>query len=71
MAKKYNLGSKSDMRRFQRDLEKTVMKKATSTLMKKRCDIPCPHCQSQVTVPVGKSSCPICHQPIDFQLNFK
>lgn len=71
MSRTYKLGSKSDMRRFYKDLEKTIMKEATSALMKKKYKISCPHCNSQVEVHVGKNSCPICHKTIDFQLNIK
>lgn len=34
MAKKYNLLSKSDMRRFSRDLEKSVKKQASDAIKK-------------------------------------
>lgn len=71
MGKNYNLSSKSDMKKFQKDLEKTIMKKATSALMKKQYNVSCPHCQSEVKVPVGKSSCPVCHKPIDLELDIK
>lgn len=71
MSKKYNLNSKSDMRKFQRDLEKTVMHKAKSAIMKKQFDVTCPHCQSKVNIPAGKSLCPSCRKQIDFKINFK
>lgn len=29
----------------------------------------CPSCQTQTTIPIGKSSCPNCDQPIDCQFD--
>lgn len=69
MARKYNLSSKSDMRRFSKDLEKTIMDKATSAIKKGKYDVSCPHCQITVKVPVGKSLCPKCRKQIDLTLN--
>lgn len=71
MAKKYNINSKSDMRRFQKDLEKIVKDEAVSTVMKEKYEVTCPHCQANIKVPVGKSSCPNCRNPIDLKLNIK
>lgn len=69
MAKKYNLLSKSDMRKFQKDLEKTVMAEAKSAALKGKYDISCPHCNKSVVVRVGKNSCPHCHNEIEFKLD--
>lgn len=70
MTKKYNISSKSDMRRFQRDLEKTVIKEAKSTALKGKYETSCPHCGYRVTVRVGINSCPHCRNDIEFSLNF-
>lgn len=71
MARKYNLGSKSDMRRLTKDLEKAVMEKATSAMMKMKYDITCPHCQANIQAPVGKSLCSLCRQQIDLNINIR
>lgn len=70
-AKKYDLFSKSDMRKFQKDLEKTVMKESKSAMLKGKYDIGCPTCGKIVNVSVGKSVCPHCHNEIDFKLDVR
>ena len=43
MARKYNLGSKSDMRRFERELKKSVMDQAKTSIMRGTHKVTCPH----------------------------
>lgn len=69
MSKNYNLGSKSDMRRFQRDLEKSIKSETISSLHKQKYDVTCPHCGHSVKIPTGKSLCPFCHKEIDLTLD--
>lgn len=71
MGRKYNLGSSSDMRRFQRDLEKEIIGKTKQTIMNQTYDVTCPHCQSRISVPPGKSCCPRCGQEVDLNLDIK
>ena len=71
LGKNYNLGSSSDMRRFQRDLEKEIMGKTKQTIMGRKYDVTCPHCHSKVNVLPGKSRCPRCGNEIDLQLDIK
>ena len=42
MGKKYNLSSKSDMRRFERDLNKSVQNMAVNALHSQAITIECP-----------------------------
>lgn len=69
LSKKYDLFSKSDMRKFQKDLEKTVMNEAKSAALKGKYDITCPHCEKDIVVRVGKNLCPHCQNEIDFKLD--
>lgn len=71
MTKKYDLLNKSDMRKFQNDLEKTVMNEAKSAALKGKYDTTCPHCKKDIVVRVGKNSCPYCHNEIDFKLDVR
>ncbi len=71
MAKKYNLFSKSDMRKFQQDLEKSVIKESKSAILKSKHDIKCPNCSRNVNAPVGKSRCPYCHNEININLDIR
>lgn len=71
MARKYDISKKSDMRRLQRDLEKTIKQKATSSIKGGRYEVTCPHCGAKPKVPVGRSSCPYCHNLIDLNLDIK
>lgn len=69
MAKKYNLFSKSDMRKFEKDIRKNVMNAATNAMQKGIYDANCPHCGKPVKVKVGNNVCPYCRNPITFKLN--
>ncbi len=69
MAKKYDIGSSSDMRRFTEDLQSTVMDKARQHVLTRNYDISCPHCKASVSVPVGKSVCPLCRKEINLNLD--
>ncbi|MQW24106.1 MULTISPECIES: hypothetical protein [unclassified Lactococcus] len=67
----FNLNSSKSMK----DFEKVLTKKATE-LAKKRAKereytIDCYHCDTKVTVPVGKSICPNCSEEIDLNLDLK
>lgn len=65
MAKKYNLGNKSDMKRFEQDIMNKVHSIAEDTVMSNGCEIECPHCHKKVSVPNGFSYCPKCHGAIN------
>lgn len=69
MSKNYNLGSKSDMRKFTNDLERAVKEKSVQALHARKYDVDCPHCNGKVKVAPGKSNCPLCSKEIDLELN--
>lgn len=71
MTKKYNLSSKSDMRRFAKDLEKQVYSNAEQQILSRTYEVECPDCHSKISIKPGKSFCPVCHNEIDFNLNIK
>ncbi|WP_159562765.1 MULTISPECIES: hypothetical protein [unclassified Exiguobacterium] len=71
MKNKYNLGSKSDMRKFSRDLEKQLREKTIHAVQNKSYDIECPHCKSLISIKPGKQRCPVCNEEINFTLNIK
>lgn len=73
MARKYNLNSASDMRRFQKDLTNQVESIAVNSLYQRSYNITCPHCSAQISIPPGKSFCPVCRNEInlDLNINFK
>lgn len=70
MTKKYNLSSKSDMRKFERDLEKELIDSAKSTARNALYDMNCPHCEKAIRVPAGLSRCPQCGGQINLELDF-
>ena len=55
MARKYNLGSKSDMRRFERELKKSVMDQAKTSIMRGTHKVTCPHCGHNLNAHIGSS----------------
>lgn len=69
MTKKYNISSKSDMRRFERDLSNKVQSMTYNTLQNRTYDVTCPHCHASIQVHPGKSMCPFCRKEIDLKLN--
>lgn len=69
MAKKYNLGNKSDMRKFSKDLENTVIDKAKRIAVNSVFDILCPHCNNSISAPAGKSLCTYWGKEINVKLN--
>ncbi len=69
MAKKYNLLSKSDMRRFSRDLEKSVKQQASDAIKKSLHEFTCPSCNRKFQVRVGANTCPHCGQCIDLKFD--
>lgn len=71
MGKKYNISSKSDMRRFERDLTNKVQSLATETLQKQTYDVTCPHCQATFGAQSGRNICPSCRNNVDLNLNIK
>lgn len=73
MSKNYNLGSKSDMQRFKRDLKKSVQNMAVNSLQSKAINVICPHCKRQFSAHSGANTCPFCRQMVNLQLdiNFK
>lgn len=69
MVKTYDLLSKSDMRKFQKDLEKAVIHEAKSAVSKMEHKILCPHCGSEITVRAGKNICSHCHNEVEVTLD--
>lgn len=69
MGKKYNLNSKSSMRKFARDLEKNVMAQAKSTILNGTHQITCPNCKHTFGAHVGKNICPFCRKTVDLTLD--
>lgn len=69
MTKKYNLTSKSDMRRFEKDLKNTIMDKARHAAQNGTYDVACPHCGRTVKAHAGINQCPYCGNTIDLNLN--
>ena len=72
MGKSYDLGKKSDMRRFQRDLEKVVKETALQGIQTMTFDYTCPSCGREIQVKVGKNVCPYCLQSlvVENKINF-
>lgn len=65
MARKYNLASKSDMRRLTRDIEHDFKKQVKQKLPKTPIAIACPHCNSDINATTGRNTCPYCHNVVN------
>lgn len=68
MSKKYNLGKKSDMRKFQKDLEKEMYNLAKDSLSDESFEINCPHCNESIKVHEGLNTCDFCQNQINIDL---
>lgn len=64
MARKYDIFKKSDMRKFQKDLEKTMKSMAKESLKTTKFKFNCPNCNSVIKVSAGKQICPNCSKEI-------
>ena len=61
----YKLNSKSDMRRFMKDLEKSII----NNVKQEKFDYVCPCCKHKIKVKVGKNKCQYCHTDINVNWN--
>ena len=67
----YNFGSKSDMNRFTKNLEKSAHNIARQSIMSGKYDVKCPHCKQSIKVSPEKSFCPFCRKEKDLKLHIK
>lgn len=71
MGKRYNISSSSDMRKFSRDLERSVMDMARNAVYDQSFSNECPHCKSTFNASSGMNICPFCRNQVDLKLNIK
>ncbi|AWR91948.1 hypothetical protein LJ555_11740 [Lacticaseibacillus paracasei] len=70
MAKKFNLGSKSDMRRFMRAIEEEAKDKASDAIINHSYDFECPKCGTKFMVRVGSPNvCPKCGTSVNLKFD--
>lgn len=67
---KYNLNSSSDMRKVKKDMENAIKDKAKENIKGRNFDVLCPQCKEKVSVPAGRSLCPVCGMEINVKLQF-
>lgn len=60
MARKYNQGNKSSMRRYMRDLEKRALKNMEEQAYNMERGVECPSCGENIKVKGGKNTCKYC-----------
>lgn len=69
MAKNYDISKKSDMDRFMKDLNKTIMDNARDQVTNLRYNVKCPHCGGTVSQLPGFHPCALCREMIDLKLD--
>lgn len=69
MAKKYNLGSSSDMKRFQRDITNAAENMVRKAANDMEIEVECPNCHTRISAHSGMNFCPVCRQQIDVDLD--
>ena len=67
MPKKYDITKKSDMRRLERDLKKTVQKAVDDAYKSALDDLVCPNCGRTFRAHVGHETCPLCGTEFDLK----
>lgn len=70
MGKTYDLLSKSDMRRLERDLEKDIKRIAKESIMDQGIDIECPNCGYPMHARSGVNACPKCLKTTDVNFDW-
>ena len=60
MPRKYNISSKSDMRRLIRDMQKDVKKAVAKEARSTSYTVNCPHCLKKIKLKPGQNHCPYC-----------
>lgn len=69
MKKNYNIASKSDMRRFTKDLEKALHHEVNKAIMQGTYPLICPKCNVEFQATVGNNICPCCHENINLEID--
>lgn len=69
MPKKYNIGKKSDMRKFERDIKKKAYDIVDDSVKKMEIDIKCPHCGRNIKAKSGNNVCPHCKSNVELNIN--
>ena len=69
MSKSYDIGKKSDMDRFMRDLAQAGRSLAVDEINARKYDVECPHCKGAIAIAPGLRKCPICSNEINFKLD--
>lgn len=52
-------------------LENSIKEQAKEAISKRTFDVNCPHCNREISIPAGKSTCPLCGKEVNLNLNFK
>ena len=69
MGKSYDLSKSSDMNRLSKDLKSSAMQQVNQALMSRKYEINCPFCNGKISVPPGRSACPLCLREINLELD--
>lgn len=70
MAHNYNISKESDLRRLERDLERSIKRQAKSAIEHDGVDVPCPQCGDMMRVASGKKKCPSCGCVTNFSFDW-
>lgn len=71
MVKKYDMGKKSDMNKFGRDLMNSVSEQTLKALHNVPIQIKCPSCQSEFCATAGPNKCPHCGATVNLDLKIE
>lgn len=68
--RKYDISKKTDLRRFERDIEKEIKKLAKDELVTSGADYDCPRCGKTYRVKQGDNVCPHCGFVLNVNFDF-
>ena len=70
MGKEFNLGSKSDMRKLERQLKDDILGDAKSQVEAEGFEIECPHCHKTAIFHSGQNTCLHCGETITVEIDW-
>lgn len=70
MSKSYDFSKKSDMKKFQKDLVKSIEAQVSKAIGENEVEINCPHCDKKINVHAGNNVCPYCSNNISVNFEF-
>lgn len=67
--KRYNISKKSDLKRFERDINAKVKDIAKQKALSMPYTVKCENCGNDISVHAGSNVCPFCRKAVNLKVN--